>query len=307
MPHSFGIAEHGKPAIFGVVMPRRHSGTAIEHVAGALEANGYQFPFYLECRTIDLGPAGPVKYYYMPVSRLRDDDPERVVSNFRSCIGFWYTVTRGAGGDEERARYANYVLAICYALVNRDKGAQRIYRDALLRPRSFSPETLELPEDLRDRIRRAVASQDRDQVLLELDDALGAAQLSAEDRIVTARAMDHWVARGVFQLHTTGHEGLREWLGDVNQWTKRFRKRSQGRMRTFLDVFATECKLALNRLPPRMSFAPIVALSCGWNRKSATNNFAAHRKCDRGIGSMIRVKYRPLSDTYIYSVENSSL
>lgn len=215
-----------------------------EKIPGALEAGGQRFEFYLECQTYDLGPAGPVQYYYMPVSRLRDNDPIEEVSNFRSCIGFWYAATHAAQGDAQLARQANYVLAICYALVNRDKGTQRIYRDALLRPRSFSPEKLQLPKELTDGIRKAVASQDRDAVLRELDDALGAARLTAEDRIGSARAMDHWVGRGVGQLRATGHEGLRAWLGDINQWIKRFRKRSHGRMRTFLDVFATECKLS---------------------------------------------------------------
>ncbi len=213
-------------------------------ISGALELNGQQFPFYVECRTVDLGLAGPVEYYYMPISRLRHDDAKQEVSNFRSCIGFWYAATRGMDGADQWIQQVNYVLAICYALVNRDKGSQRIYRDALLRPHSFSPEKLNLSAEVRDRIVQAVACRNREALQRELDVALEAAQLSEEDRIATSRAMDHWVNRGVLQLREGGRDGLRSWLADVDEWVKRFRKKSTGRLRTFLDVFATECKLS---------------------------------------------------------------
>jgi hypothetical protein len=185
-----------------------------------------------------------VKYYFMPVSRLRDDDVEADVSNFRSCIGFWDAAMGDLGVADEWSQQANYVLAVAYALVNRDKGAQRIYRDALLRPHSFRPESLCLSPEVQVRIRQAISSRSLDAVGKELELALEAAQLSKEDRLATSKAMDHWVNQGVAQLRADGRDGLREWLAEVDEWMTRFRKRSKDRLRTFLDVFSTECKLA---------------------------------------------------------------
>jgi hypothetical protein len=185
-----------------------------------------------------------VKYYYMPVSRLRDDDAEAEVSNFRSCIGFWRAAMRELGVADDTTQQANYVLAVCYALVKRDKGAQRVYRDALLRQHSFSPEALCLSPEVQDQISQAIDSRSLNAIRRELDLALEAAQLSEEDRLATSKAMDHWVNRGVIRMRADGREGLRAWLGEVDEWLTRFRKRSKDRLRTFLDVFSTECKLA---------------------------------------------------------------
>src|SRR5262249_28854037 len=88
-------------------MLSRDSSTIIRPIISALEVRGRQYPFYLEFRTIDFGPAGPVQYYYMPASPLRDNDPVREVSNFRSCIEFWYAVTHAATADEAWARDVN--------------------------------------------------------------------------------------------------------------------------------------------------------------------------------------------------------
>jgi hypothetical protein len=185
-----------------------------------------------------------VKYYFMPVSQLRGADVEADVSNFRSCIGFWDAVMGDLGVADEWSQQANYVLAVAYALIHRDKGSQRIYRDALLRPRSFSPEDLCLSPEVQVQIEQAVASRNRDAIQRQLDVALESAQLSDEDRIATCRAMDQWVNRGVARLRADGRDGLRAWLAEVDEWLTRFRKRSKGRLRTFLDVFATECKLS---------------------------------------------------------------
>lgn len=211
-------------------------------VQGMLEMRGQQFPFYLEHRSVDLGPAGEVQLYYMPVGKLRGKDPEQRISNFRSCIGFWYAVMQERGFGSDWNQQCNVVLATSYALVRRDKKQQSIYRDALLRSGGVHNERLTLSDSIRERIRLAVTSRDRDAIRQEMETALEAHQLSRADTLGVGAALDRWVSRGVQNFRTGGRNGLLAWLEEIKEWIRRYRKRSAPRVRLFLDCFAYEAK-----------------------------------------------------------------
>ncbi len=213
-------------------------------IVDTLELWGERFPFYLEHQQIELGAAGPADFYYMPVSPLRKNDPNRKLSNFRSCVEHFRCVGERAGNGNDWDVQRDHVLASSYELVRTDKAVQRIYRDAFSRPRSFTPENLKLSDDVRVRIKSAVASHDKEAIRQEMEKALQAVQLSREDEVASTFAMDNWLNNGVERLRRDGRDGLLAWLGDVENWYKKFRRKSDPRVQTFLRVFAYEAKVS---------------------------------------------------------------
>ena len=159
-PMPFGAAVAGKSA---QKMTRQ-----IARIEDALELWGQRFPFYLEHQQLDLGVAGSVDYYYMPVSPLRGDDPGREVSNFHSCLEHYWCVLERSGHGNDWDQQRDFVLASSYELVRTDKAIQRIFRDAFLRRRSFRPGQLKLSDDVRGRIQSVVANCDKEAVRQEL-------------------------------------------------------------------------------------------------------------------------------------------
>lgn len=213
-------------------------------IEDALELCGQRFPFYLEHQQFELGVAGPVVYYYMPVSPLRGNDPNREISNFHSCLEHFWCVAEQAGYGDDWDQQRDYVLASSYELVRTDKAVQRIFRDAFLRPRSFRPENLKLSDDVRERIQSVVASRDKEAVRQEMARAFQAVQLSREEEVAASAAMDQWLNAGVERFRSDGGEGLQTWLKDVEYWYNSFRRRSNLRVQSFLRVFAYEAKVS---------------------------------------------------------------
>lgn len=202
-----------------------------------------EFPFYLECRTVELGHAGSVQYHNMPISRLRDDDPAADASNFRSCIGHWFAVVQEHGRAEDPTAQANFVLATCYALVRRDKGMQQIYRDALSRPGSFRHLSSKPSPEVRERIDQVIKDRDRAGIKRELDRALGAHEFSVRDALAVGEAIHHWTSRGVQSFRSGNVPGLQKWLEEVEYWIARYKRRSTPQVRLFVNAFSYECKL----------------------------------------------------------------
>lgn len=216
--------------------PRRH------RVQGALQLRGQEFPFLLHHQTVDLGTAGAADYYEMLPSDLRGNDPIRDISNFRSAIGYWWAATHELELQDDWDQQRHYVMAICYALVNRNKSLQNVYLDALPRPGSIDPEELSLPEDIQRRIRGVVNRRDRAGVKQELDRALAMYQPSREDRVGFAKAFGRWVDRGVNEYRHSGHDGIIRWLKKLDGWMHAYRKRCPPRVRSFVNFFSYQAK-----------------------------------------------------------------
>lgn len=211
-------------------------------VQGALQLRGQEFPFLLHHRTIDLGTAGAVDYYEMLPGDLRGKDPMREISNFRSAIGYWWAAMHELELQDDWDQQRHYVMAICYALVNRNKTLQDVCLDALPRPERIDPKELSLPEDTQRRIRGVVNRRDRAGVKEELDRALAMYQPSREDEVGFAKAFETWVDRGVNEYRHSGHEGIIRWLGEVDNWMHRYRKRCPPRVRSFINLFSYQAK-----------------------------------------------------------------
>ena len=218
--------------------------TTRKKIDGKLTLLEQEFPFYLNRREVELGPAGTIQYYYMPANKLRGKDPENKVSNFRSCIGYWYAAMQENGAAKDWHQKRHYVMAIAYALVNRSKSLQKIYRDAFLYPGSYQVDELSIPEDTQQRIKQATQKRNRDEVKLLLDDALEAQNYSEEELLGFQKAYGMWVDKGVNAFDLKGQDGIIEWLQEIDGWIDQFRKRSEQRVRGFINFFSYQAKVS---------------------------------------------------------------
>jgi hypothetical protein len=185
-----------------------------------------------------------VDFYYMPASRLRGDDPDRSVSNFHSCLAHYWCIIENGGYAHDWDQQRDYLLARSYELVRRDKAVQQIYRDAFLRRRSFRPGSLQLSDDVRDRVLSVVISRDKQAVRQELAKVFQPIQLSQEEKTAASIGMDHWLNAGVELFRRDGDDGIRTWFKDVEKYYKQFRRKSEPLVQAFLRVFAYESKVA---------------------------------------------------------------
>ena len=129
-------------------------------IHGALALRGQEYPFELRQQTVKLGTVGSIQFYNMLLTKLRGDDPTAEISNFRSCVGFWWAAMHELRLEKDWEQQRHFVMALCYALVNRNKSLQDVYLDALPRPDSIDSEMLSVPEEIQKRIRDVVNRRD---------------------------------------------------------------------------------------------------------------------------------------------------
>jgi hypothetical protein len=213
-------------------------------LTATLRLGGQDWPFRVYTRSLALGSSGRVQYYWMDSSQLRNPRSEAAQVNFRSIVGFWGAAMQEMGWwdlDQE----VNYVLAVCYALVGKNKSLQHVYRDAYLAPHAVDRSD-GLCEETRTRIRNVVRSRDYLQVRKELDETLGRFDIPAAVLPILQEAFRHWVGTAVVRMRQRGNDGLEEFLAETDHWLARYRKRSDRWVRQFLDLFAYECKAAFH-------------------------------------------------------------
>ena len=221
-------------------MPAQRQNTKI---SGSLELQGLTFPFSLKHQSLELGTAGTIDYYYMPSSELRAKATHAGITNFHSILEHFWCILNSAGINDDE-QIADYLLATSYALVGTDKSVQKIYRDSFLKPRSFRPDKLLLPDETREHIRDIISGRRKAVIRQELATVFEATQLTEEDEVASSLAMENWLGCGIDRFRHRGRDGAIEWLKDVNKWYKSFRKSSPERVQTFLRVFAYEAKVS---------------------------------------------------------------
>jgi len=211
-------------------------------IKGALTLRGMDYPFQVHRQTVELGSAGPIQYYSMLVADLRGKDPTRAISNFRSCVGYWWAAMHELRLQNDWDQQRHLVMAICYGLVNRNKSLQDVYLDALPRPDSIVLDCLSIPDETQQRIRDVITRRDRAGVKQELDRALAIYEPSREDRVGFAAAFQTWADKGVNSYRQSGEDGVVRWLEEIDYWLHKFRKRCPPRVRRFLNFFSYEAK-----------------------------------------------------------------
>ncbi len=184
-------------------------------IQGALTLRGQDYPFEIRRQIVTLGSAGPIQYYYMLLTELRGNDPTQEISNFRSCVGFWWGAMHELRLEKDWEQQRHLVMASCYPLVNRNKSLQDVYLDALPRPDSIDRDVLSVPQEIQERIRDVIDRRDRAGVKQELDQALAICHPSREDLAGFAKAFQTWADKGVNAYRQSGQEGVIAWLPEV--------------------------------------------------------------------------------------------
>jgi hypothetical protein len=179
----------------------------------------------------------------MDNSQLRTLSSDAGLTNFGSCLSHWWVSMQSIGLNHDLDQQINYVTAAAYALVCRSKSRQDVYRDAFLAPRRVKQATTSLPDEDRERIRDIVRSRDRERVRQELDAVLERFQPPMKVLPALEEAYRRWVGKGVVLWRRHGPEGLKQYLGELEYWLQKYRKRGgQRSVRHFVNLFAYAAK-----------------------------------------------------------------
>jgi hypothetical protein len=230
------------PLILPSSTPRTSALTA------TIRSYGREYDFPLCTRHLRLGPTGTVRYYWIDSKPLRGTGDRDAAGAIRPFVDHWWAAMTAKGWDRELDQQVNLVLARCHEVFVRDKAPQAIYRDAHLREGRTRDFATALDDDERKRIGRVVASRDRAAVAAELDRTLGRSGPTDRELPAFRRPFEHWIGRGVVAFRLRGEVGLAEFVGEVAEWSARFRRKGgQPRVRLYVNMFAYEAKAAFYR------------------------------------------------------------
>jgi hypothetical protein len=219
-----------------------------ERLAVTVHRFGQAFDFQLYTRPVGLGPQTVIRYYWMDVSQFRTLASPSGAANYRNCLAHWWRCTQAAGRNRQIDQQVNYVLAQAYPLVCRSKSLQEVYRDAFLGPPRAGQLTPSLADEDRRRIGAIVRSRSRAAVRKELGTVLQRFEPPAEILPALQRAFRAWVGNGVVLWRRDGAEGLKRFLGQVDYWLEKYRKKGgHDRVRHFINLFAYEAKVGFYR------------------------------------------------------------
>jgi hypothetical protein len=229
----------------------------MKRFTATIEFEGRQFSFTLDTRSLLLGPAGWVTYYWINSASLRHRPPGL---NFRSCVDLWWAIAEEVGdADDDDAQTAR-LLAECYPLVNTARSLQDVYLDAQLASNvereyaetrwgdhstRIARRAFSLPPDEADRLRAVAHARDTARVRAELEGLFLGRMPPPEEMPAFQEAARAWIGTGLVAFQRQGLEGLNAHVATIGQWITKLRKRGgEDRSRLFINLFAYESKVA---------------------------------------------------------------
>lgn len=220
----------------------------MQRVPLSVRLGGHDFTFELCGRQLALGPDHAIDYYWMDTTDFRITQPRRRADpiNVRNCVGHWWAAMKASGWHDDQDQRDHLLLATSYAVLSGAKSTHQVFRDAYLAPSTTAPTADSLPDDVNRRIRDAIESHDLVLVGREFDVILDApAPLSPVECAVMRQVFDGMLAHGRELIREHDVEGLRQFVARVDGWAAAKRKKgNQGWLRTFLNRFAYQCKVA---------------------------------------------------------------
>ena len=221
------------------------------------EHGEHQFTFQIHWRNLLFGRAGTGQYFWMDGRQLRRGQGG---PNFRPCVDLWWHATEQAGEDRAYDNEVNLVFAECYPLVNTARALQDLYVDAHLHRMADREYVIEeeegirrvrsdrmylLPEEECERLRSVADSRDTNRVRAELEGLFLGPLPPCGEMPAYQEAARAWIGNGIHALRTEGREGLQRYVGTVDEWIRRLRRRGNlDRVRLFLNMFSYQCKVA---------------------------------------------------------------
>ncbi len=235
----------------------------MEHGVIEIERVGRTFEFRLCRRDLTLGSARTairVPYYWMGLPELRERGGG---PNARPCLDLWWAMTEAQSfvGDERFEAEVMLVLAELYPYVARDRGPQRVFSDALLKPGAYGGEReYSLPAAEWRRLLKVCRAQDPAAIDREARSLLIDNQPSADEMPDYQKACQAWVGNGIAALRRGGVGALRGYAqSDMTEWIRRYRRRGKlVRVRLFIDMLSAEAAAAF-RVCYANAWAQIIA------------------------------------------------
>ncbi len=250
--------------------PHKRETAMTQQVKAVLPFGSDSFTFQLCKHEIELGAAGMVQYYWMPIPGLRHPDGV----NVRACVDSWWAeVQAQAFSDPDDIKFAeeNLALAELYPLVVRHRGPQNVFRDAFLmkgarRNRStggrggsagqsdydlddgeLDDRQFTLPDAEWKRLQAMCRQRDVDGIRQEIESLFVGELPPRSEKPRYNEAFDHWTANAVAALRD-GRGALRGFLEtDLLRWIKLYRRRGgQIRPHLFINMVSHEAKVAFH-------------------------------------------------------------
>lgn len=174
---------------------------------------GRVFPFELYSRTLKMGPAGHIVYYWMNSSDLRRGEGV----NFNSCIGYWWTALEDdrLSQEQEDGVIETGVLAESYRSLSKTRGMQKVFLDALISRSAALPRGYSLPPGEYKRLREMALRRDIHGIRRGLESVLRGGEAMPDDKRKQATEQaEAWLASGVEAFKRNGSKGLRAWADE---------------------------------------------------------------------------------------------
>lgn len=210
-----------------------------------LSINLGPFPLRLHRRTLIMGRAGEIEYFWMD-SRTFRSGPGSI--NLRSCIDAWWEAMGRFGLQHDLDNQINLAMAELFPLVNTSKATQDVFLDAHLGSTAGARDDT-LDTDAHDRL-RALVDRRNPALVREEFGRLFLGELPPADRMHNYQeAFRHWAGNAAVQLRRRGVGALRSFL--ATSMTKQiavYRRRGDApEPRRFVNMVAYEAKAAFYR------------------------------------------------------------
>jgi hypothetical protein len=228
--------------------------SALRRRLAPISLDGQTFAFALCQRTLNLGQAGDLRYFWMDSRALRQQRGQVLAPNFASCLGHWWAALRSQGLDHDVDQQVHLVLARCYPLVCQAKSLQDVYLDAHLASAESGDADLPpaLSADELAAIQVLGAQRERAGVKQMLDEVLARTEPRQREMPAFREALRHWIGNGVVALRKDNLDWraqpgshLAHWLAQVQTELREYRRRGgQPRVRQFANLFAYQTKVS---------------------------------------------------------------
>jgi hypothetical protein len=221
-----------------------------------VRAGDSQFRFNICQRTLTLGPAGEVDYFWLDDREFRRRGGGQ---NLRNCIHLWWAAVCDEAADREPQNETTLVLAETFPIQCTSRAMQSVYRDAHPHPRADRSEvknsagatigferTWDLPVEEHRQLLDVARSRDTARVTREFEKLFLGELPPQREMPAFQEAFRRWCGNGVVALRKGGVTQLNQYIeGELSPWISKLRKRGgTGRARRFLNLFIYECKCA---------------------------------------------------------------
>jgi hypothetical protein len=221
---------------------------SLRRFTATVQHGGHDFPFELCTRELRLSPEQSINYAWMDSTafRITKNQRGRDHTNVRSILSHWWATRQSCGWHRDPHEIYDLLLAANYAALSGGKTTHQVFRDAHLRAGRTALVNVSLPGEVNLRIRDVVRSRDCDRVGAEFDLILGVPEkISTICSKVMQQTFEGILALGFDLFRERDAAGVWEFMGKVDAWVAAKRKKgNQGWLRTFLNRFAYECKVA---------------------------------------------------------------